>query len=80
VVEKAGAYPTDSRFLQIAKYQLVKSAKHFRIRFKQTFAKECKQLKRNAAGYAYAKQFRRLKRRLKRWQTTVGIVIREIQR
>ncbi len=80
VVEKAVAYPTDSRLLEIARYQLVKSAKQFGIKFKQTFAMEGKQLKCKAAGYAHAKQFRRLRRVLKRQRTIVGIVIREIQR
>lgn len=80
VVEKAEAYPTDSRLLEIARYQLIKNAKHVGIKFKQTFAMEGKQLKRKAAGYAHAKQFRRLRRTLKRQRTVVGIVIREVQR
>ena len=61
VVEKAVTYPTDSRLLEIARYQLTKIAKQLGIKFKQTFAKEGKQLRRKAAGYAHAKQFRRLR-------------------
>lgn len=80
VVEKAVAYPTDSRLLEIARYQLIKNAKHVGIKFKQTFAMEGKQLKRKAAGYAHAKQCKRLRRTLKRQRTIVGIVIREIRR
>lgn len=80
VVEKAVAYPTDSRLLEVARYQLVKTAKQAGIKFKQTFAQEGKQLKHKAAGYAHAKQFRRLRRTVKRQRTIVGIVIREIQR
>ena len=80
VVEKAVAYPTDSRLLEVARYQLVKSARQVGIKFKQTFAKQGKQLKHKAAGYAHAKQFRRLRRTVKRQRTIVGIVIREIQR
>lgn len=80
VVEKAVAYPTDSRLLEIACYKLVMNAKHIGIKFKQTFATEGKHLKRKAAGYANAKQFRRLRRKLKRQRTVVAIVIREIQR
>jgi transposase, IS5 family len=80
VVEKAVAYPTDSRLLEIARYQLVKTAKQLGIKFKQSFAQEGRQLRRKAGGYAHAKQFRRLKRVLKRQRTIVGIVIREIQR
>ena len=48
VVEKAVAYPTDSRLLVIARYQLTKNAKHVGIKFKQTFAMEGKQLRRKA--------------------------------
>ena len=47
---------------------------------KQTFAREGKNLRRRAGGYAHAKQFRRLKRVLKRQRTILGIVLREIQR
>ena len=37
-------------------------------------------MRRKAGGYAHAKQFRRLKRVLKRQRTILGIVLREIQR
>jgi transposase, IS5 family len=80
VSEKAITYPTDNRLLEIARYQLVKAAKAVGIKFKQTYATEGKGLRRKAAGYAHAKQFRRLKRTLKRQRTIVGIMIREIER
>lgn len=80
VSEKAIAYPTDSRLLEIARYQLVKAAKAVGIKFKQTYAIEGKTLRHKAAGYAQAKQFKRLRRTLKRQRTVVGIVIRETQR
>jgi IS5 family transposase len=37
-------------------------------------------LRRKAGGYAHAKQFRRLKKVVKRQRTILGIVIREVQR
>lgn len=80
VQEKAVAYPTDSRLLEIARYQAVKAAKAAGIGLKQTFAKEGKTLKRKAGGYAHAKQFRRLKKVLKRQRTVLGILLREIAR
>ena len=80
VSEKAIAYPTDSRLLEIARYQLVKAAKAIGIKFKQTYATEGKSLRRKAAGYAHAKQFKRLQRTLRRQRTVAGIVIREIKR
>lgn len=79
VQEKAIAYPTDARLLEIARHQLVKAAKACGIRFRQTFAKEGKTLRFKSGGYAHAKQFKRLKRVLKRQRTIVGILIREVR-
>lgn len=80
VQEKAIAHPVDSRLLEIARYQVVKAAKAAGIALKQTFAKESKELRRKAGGYAHAKQGKRLKRVLKRQRTVLGIVLREVQR
>ena len=80
VSEKAISHPTDNKLLEIAWHQLVKAAKAVGIKFKQTYAAEDKGLRRKAAGYAHAKQFRRLKRALRRQRTILGIVIREIKR
>ncbi len=80
VQEKAIAHPVDSRLLEIARHKVVSSAKRAGINLKQTFAKEGKELRRKAGGYAHAKQFRRLKRTVKRQRTILGIVMREVQR
>ena len=61
--EKAIAHPVDSRLLEIARHKVVSAAKRAGIALKQTFAKEGKELRRRAGGYAHAKQFRRLKSR-----------------
>ena len=79
VQEKAIAYPTDARLLEIARHQIVKAAKGCGISLKQTFAKEGKALRFKSGGYAHAKQFKRLKRVLKRQRTIVGILIREVR-
>ena len=73
VQEKAIAHPVDSRLLEIARHKVVSAAKRAGIQLKQTFAKEGKELRRKAGGYAHAKQFRRLKRVLKRQRTILGI-------
>ena len=78
--EKAIAHPVDSRLLEIARHKVVSAAKRAGIQLKQTFAKQGKELRRRAGGYAHAKQFRRLKKVLKRQRTILGIVIREVQR
>jgi IS5 family transposase len=80
VQEKAIAHPVDSRLLEIARHKVVSAAKRAGIQLKQTFAKEGKELRRRAGGYAHAKQFRRLKKVLKRQRTILGVVMREVQR
>jgi transposase, IS5 family len=80
VQEKAIAHPVDSRLLEIARHKVVSAAKRAGIALKQTFAKQGKQLRRKAGGYAHAKQFRRLRRTVKRQRTILGIIMREVQR
>jgi IS5 family transposase len=80
VQEKAIAHPVDSRLLEIARHKVVSAAKRAGLLLKQTFAKEGKQLRRKAGGYAHAKQFKRLKRTVKRQRTILGVVIRDAQR
>jgi len=80
VQEKAIAFPTDSRLLEIARHKVVTAAKSAGIALKQTFAREGKTLRRRAGGYAHAKQYKRLRRVLKRQRTVLGIVLREVQR
>ncbi|KQP13043.1 IS5 family transposase [Pseudorhodoferax sp. Leaf267] len=80
VQEKAIAHPVDSRLLQIARHKVVAAAKRAGIALKQTFVKEGKTLRRKAGGYAHAKQFKRLRKVVKRQRTILGIVLREVQR
>ena len=79
VQEKAIAHPVDSRLLEIARHKVVAAAKHCGIALKQTFAKEGKALRRKAGGYAHAKQFKRLRKAVKRQRTILGIVLRQVQ-
>ena len=80
VQHKAIAHPTDSRLLEVARTKLVAAAKNAGVRLKQTFAKEGKGLLRKAAGYAHARQFKRLRRTIERQATIVGRLAREIER
>lgn len=80
VQEKAIAHPVDSRLLEIARHKVVSAAKRAGITLKQTFAKEGKELRRKAGGYAHAKQFKRLRKVIKRQRTILGVVMREVQR
>jgi len=80
VQEKAIAHPTDSRLLEIARHKVASSAKRCGIALKQTFAKEGRELRRKAGGYAHAKQFRRLRRTIKRQRTILGALMRDARR
>ena len=80
VQSKATAHPTDSSLLNIARYKLVKATKECGLSFKPTDVKEAKNLNRRAGGYAHAKQFKRLKKVIKRQRTIVGILLRETSR
>jgi len=80
VQSKAIAHPVDSRLLEIARHKVVAAAKRAGISCKQTYAQEGKTLRRKAGGYAHAKQFKRLRRTVKRQRTILGVVMREVQR
>ena len=80
VQEKAVAHPVDSRLLEIARHKVVSTARRAGVVLKQTYAKEGKELRRKAGGYAHAKQFRRLKKTVKRQRTILGVVMREVER
>jgi IS5 family transposase len=80
VQEKAIAHPVDSRLLDVARVQLVRLAKRAGIALRQTYAREGKTLRRKAGGYAHARQFKRLRRTLKRQRTILGIVMRDLRR
>ena len=80
VQEKAIAHPTDSRLLDVARDQLAELAKKLGVTPKQTFEREAKQLRRKAGGYAHARQFKRLRRVLRRQRTILGVLMRDVQR
>ena len=80
VQSKAIAHPVDSRLLEIARHKVVSAAKRCGISLKQTYANEGKTLRRQAGGYAHAKQFKRLRKTVNRQRTILGVVMREVQR
>ena len=80
VQSKAIAHPVDSRLLEIARHKVVSAARRAGIACKQTYAKEGQTLRRKAGGYAHAKQFKRLRKTVKRQRTILGVVMPEVQR
>jgi IS5 family transposase len=80
VQEKAVAHPTDSKLLETARAKLVEAAQGAGIVLKQTFAKEGRLLRFKAGRYAHARQFKRMRRVIKRQSTVLGRLAREIER
>ena len=76
----AAGRPRFSRLLGIARHKVVSAAWRRGIAGKQTYAQEGKTLRRKAGGYAHAKQFKRLRKTVKRQRTILGVVMREVQR
>jgi len=80
IQHKAIAYPTDAKMLETARTKLVAAAKDQGIELKQTFTKQGRHLCRKAGRYAHAKQYKRMRKTLKRQRTIVGRLRREIDR
>ena len=80
VMEKAIAHPTDSRLLEVARARIIRVAKAAGFQLKQTFAREAQHLRWKAGGSAHARQFKRLRRVIRRQRTILGVVLRDIQR
>ncbi len=80
VQEKAVAHPTDSKLLETARTKLVKAAQDAGLQLKQTFVKEGRLLSFKAGRYAHAKQFKRMRRVIKRQRTVLERLAREIER
>lgn len=80
VMEKAVAYPTDSRLLERGRQHLVKLATTLGITLRQNYNREAPRLAAQVGRYAHAKQYRRMKGTLKSLRTIVGRVWRDIDR
>ena len=80
VQEKAISHPTDSKLLETARAKVVEEAKAAGIELKQTYAKEGQLLGYKAGRYAHARQFKRMRKMIKRQRTIVGRLQREVAR
>jgi IS5 family transposase len=80
VQEKAIAHPTDSRLLEVARAKIARLAKWTGMKLKLTHEREGRTLRRKAGGYAHARQFKRLRRVLRRQRTILGSLLREVRR
>lgn len=80
VQPKAIAHPTDSRLLNRAREQLVKAAQDNGIVLRQSYARVGMAAERQASRYAHARQYKRMRRELRKLRTWLGRVIRDVQR
>ena len=80
VQEKAIAHHTDSKLLETARVKLVEAAKAEGIELKQIYAKEGQLPGYKAGRFAHARQFKRMRKMIKRKSTIVGRLHREISR
>lgn len=81
VQPKAVAHPTDSRlYLLRALRTLVRQAKRHGVVLRQSYTRLAKRAALKAGRYAHAKQFRRMRRELKRLRIFLGRVHRDVSR
>jgi IS5 family transposase len=80
VQEKNITFPTDSKLLYRAIVKLVQAAQARGLRLRQSYVRVGKAAAVKASRYAHAKQFKRMRRQLRKLRTYVGRLIRDIQR
>ena len=80
VMEKAIAYPTDSKLLETSRKRLIKQAKKENIQLRQNYNRVAPRQAIQTGRYAHAKQYKRMKKSLKKQRTYLGRIIRDIER
>ena len=80
VMEKAIAHPTDARLYERARAQLVVLAQEAGMELRQSYARLAPRLAMQVGRYAHAKQFRRMRKALKKLKGYTGRVMRDLRR
>ncbi len=80
VQEKAVAFPTDSRLLNRSRVRLVKLCRKHGVMLRQSYARKGPEALLLANRYAHARQMRRMRRQVRKLQTYLGRVVRDIER
>ena len=80
VMPKAIAHPSDSRLLDKSRQHLVKAAEDNGLRLRQNYNRVAPRLAAQIGRYAHAKQFKRMRKALRKLRTRVGRVHREVAR
>lgn len=80
VQEKAVSFPTDSKLLNRSRQRLVKLCREHGVVLRQSYARKGPQALFKANRYAHARQYRRMRGRVKKLRTYLGRVVRDIER
>jgi transposase, IS5 family len=80
VQEKNITYPTDSKLYLKAIQKLAAAARKCDVKLRQTYVRVAKKGAMMVGRYAHAKQFKRMRRTLKKLRTWLGLVIRDLRR
>lgn len=80
VMEKNIAFPTDGKLFDTARKHLVKAADKAGINLRQNYNLISKEHLRKMGQYGHAKQYKRMKKEVKKLKTYLRRVIRDIQR
>ena len=80
VMEKAIAHPTDARLYERAREQLVALAQEAGVELRQSYARLAPRLALQVGRYAHARQFKRVRKALKRLKGYTGRVLRDLRR
>lgn len=80
VAEKNIAFPTDAKLINRARERLVKMARHYNIKLRQSYKRVGKYALIMHQRYAHAKQYKRAKRQLRTLKTYLRRTIRDIKR
>ncbi len=80
VMQKNIAYPTDGRLYERARAQLISLAQEAGVDLRQSYARLAPRLALQVGRYAHAKQFRRMRKALKRLKGYTGRVMRDLRR
>lgn len=80
MMEKAIAHPTDARLYEKARRRLVALAQEAGLSLRQSYARLAPRLAGQVGRYAHARQFKRMRKALRRLKGYTGRVMRDIQR
>jgi transposase, IS5 family len=80
VMEKAIAHPTDARLYERAREQLVALAQEAGVELRQSYARLAPRLALQVGRYAHARQFKRMRKALKKLKGYTGRVMRDMRR